>query len=141
MKRTQDTYNTYQIYEEALQFNFLSPLEKLTFSSIYNLLSKGKGHLERGLMPNSFNQVVNQHRMVFGIDKQIKKVEWQKALDTLVDLDMLQKVSNYKERIEKFGKLITVERENYILGDNGKLQVSRAKDILKSNSSSTKSLF
>ena len=80
MKRTKNEYNTFQIYEEALQLNFLSPLEKLTFASIYNLLSKGRGHLDKGLMPNSFNQVINQHREVFGIDKQIKKAEWQKAL-------------------------------------------------------------
>jgi len=141
MKRNNQDYQKFSIYEEVFHIKFLSPLEKLTFATMYNLLSKGKGHLERGLMPNSFNTVINQHRGVFGIEEKIKKSEWQKAIDSLVSLDMLRSTGDYTERTEKFGRLITTTRKNYVLGNNGELQVKRAKNTIQTNSFNFKQLF
>ena len=141
MKRTKETYQSFEIYEEMNYIDFLTPLQKLVFASLYNLVSKGKGKLQMGLMVNSFSKILEQHYIQFGLNKKPTRKEWQLAIEELIKFDMINQVAPFKTQIEKMGRMIPVERPNYHISEFGRASIARAKDILKHKNLNLKSLF
>lgn len=122
MKRDQEEYASYNLYEEVQpltkHYN-LTNEELLVAAAIYNLTSKGKRPLEHGLMPKPFKKILKQHKDTFNANPEMRKFERDvyPYLDRLDSLGIIHELSPVI-RQRRFGQTVvrTVIR-NFVMSD------------------------
>lgn len=103
MKRTQETYDSFTLYEEVkpLQDKFnLTNDQTLVLAILYNLTSKGKKRMEHRIMPGVWQGRVMQHRKAFSSTLAARGFE-KNILPLLNELEALGLVLQFKPIVKR----------------------------------------
>ena len=113
------TYTTFNIYEEALRIKGLKPEHHLMMAVMYNITSKGKHILKKGVLSSSVNDIIRQNLHKFSLEKKPKNAEWYQYLEELKSLGFLERLSDVIGLSHRPNGTVEVRNPNYKITEQG----------------------
>ena len=124
-----ETYTSFKLYEEVFNPNFdhLSPEHHIMMGVIYNITSKGKNVLYKGVLSSSVNDILKQNLHRFNIEKKPKNAQWYQYLEELAALGYLRRVSDVIGYSDRPNGRVEVRNPNYVITEAG-MQLFKHRD-------------
>ena len=115
------TYTTFNLYEEVFNPNFdtFTPEHHIMMGVIYNITSKGKHVLHKGVLSSSVNDILKQNLPRFNIEKKPKNSQWYSYLEELAALGHLRRLSDVIGYSDRPNGRIEISNPNYCITDEG----------------------
>lgn len=131
MKRETQVYKGFNIYPEMHYLTKLTQVDKLVFSALYNLTSKGIKPLQSGLHIKVFISILNQHKEGFELTNKINKKDVGTSLFNLTRLGYIRRIEDYTS-IQTYGSSQkNVSRPNFVIDTEGHKAIKQAKQLLE----------
>ena len=116
MAQKTDLYN---LYEEVYNIKGLSNEHHIMMAIMYNLTSKGKNVLHKGVLSSSVNEILKKNLHNFNIEKKPKNSQWYSYLEELTALGYLRRLNDVIGYSDRPNGRFEVRNPNYIITDEG----------------------
>jgi len=115
------TYTTFRLYEEVFNPNFdsFTPEHHIMMGVMYNITSKGKHVLHKGVLSSSVNDILKQNLHRFNIEKKPKNAQWYSYLEELSSLGYLRRLKDVIGYSYRPNGRVEVPNPNYVITDEG----------------------
>ena len=116
-----ETYTSFKLYDEVFNITTLKPEHHIMMGVIYNITSKGKNVLHKGVLSSSVNDILKQNLHRFNLEKKPKNAEWYQYLEELASLGYLRRLKDVIGYSDRPNGRIEVRNPNYVITDEGML--------------------
>jgi len=116
MAQKTDLYN---LYEEVYNIKGLSNEHHIMMAIMYNLTSKGKNVLHKGVLSSSVNEILKKNLHNFNIEKKPKNSQWYSYLEELSVLGHLRRVNDVVGTSWRHNGPIDIINPNYVITKQG----------------------
>lgn len=115
------TYTTFKLYEEVFNPNFdtFTAEHHIMMGVMYNITSKGKHVLHKGVLSSSVNDILKQNLHRFNIEKKPKNSQWYSYLEELSSLGYLRRLKDVIGYSDRPNGRFEVKNPNYCITEEG----------------------
>ena len=114
-----ETYTSFKLYEEVFNIKDLKPEHHIMMGVMYNITSKGKNVLYKGVLSSSVNDILRQNLHRFDIEKKPKNAEWYQYLEELSALGYLRRLKDVIGYSDRPNGRFEVRNPNYCITEAG----------------------
>ena len=113
------TYTSFNIYEEVFNIKHLSNEHHLMMGVMYNITSKGKHVLAKGVLSSSVNDIIKQNLSRFNLEKRPKNAQWYSYLEELTALGYLRRLTDCVGLSHRPNGSVEIITPNYCITELG----------------------